>query len=163
MNLFESVSGSKQMKNYFLLLDEYKKTLDKYQKKIETFGVSEEDKMAAVQVALDLTYLKEELDEIKPKQDQLAVEMDSLHQMMKEISLLQKQIEEKFAQIDKVIIEPIMENYSSNRIEIIDKFDQVMEYTKKKSKMMLFSLILNVVSIGGVVFIMLYLMDIIRF
>ncbi|MDK2807287.1 MAG: hypothetical protein PWP24_16 [Clostridiales bacterium] len=163
MNLFESTTGSKQIRNLSLILSEYKKILEEYQKKMDSFHVSEEDKMAAVQVALDLTYLKEELDEIKPYQDQFINEIDSLHQLVKEMALTQKRMEEKLAEFDKTILEPVVTNYSSNRIEIIDKFEQVMDFTKKKSKWMVVSFVFSLINLSGIVFVILYLIGIISF
>jgi len=161
VNLFDNANILKQIKSYLSLLDEYKKTLDKYQKKLDAHSVSEEDKMAAVQVALDLTYLKEELDELRPNQDQISNEIASLQELMQEVTQTQKQIVEKLGGIDNLIIEPVNKNYTANRMEIIEKFEQVLEVTKKKSRLMVISLIVNVICSGALIGVILFLLNII--
>lgn len=165
VNLLDNVSGFKQVKSYMTLLDDYKRTLEKYQKKVDALNITEEDQMAAVQVALDLTYLKEELEGMKPCQDQLSKEVASLREMLEEIAPTQKQITEKIEGIDTTIIEPVKKNYTANRTAINEKLDQVMEVVGKKGNGMrialILSLILNVLTTGGLVFVILYMMGVI--
>jgi len=167
VNLFDNANVLKQIKSYFSLLDEYKKTLEKCQKKLDARSVYEEDKMADVQVALDLTYLKEELDELRPNQDQLSREMVSLQEMMQEVIQTQKQIVDKLDILDKLderdklIIESVRKDYTANRLEIIEKFEQVLEVTKKKSRFMVISSIVNVICSGALIGVILFLLNVI--
>ena len=167
VNLFDNVNGVKQVRSYLALLDGYKKVLEKYKKQVEILSISEEDKMAAVQVALDLTYLKEELDQIKLNQEELSNEIILLNDRMQEITQIQKQSMEKYENVDSLIIEPLKKNMTYNQTSILEQFDEITEVTKKKSGglkgLMIFSLILNVICIGGVSVIILYILDIIRF
>ena len=140
VNLFDNVSGFRQAKSYAALLEGYRRALEKYEKKAEALNVSKEDQMAAIQVALDLTYLKEELDVMKPCQEQMAKNMEALNEMLKELAPAQELLTEKVEEIHAV---------------------------RKKGRGMrlalILSLLLNVITGGGLLVTVLYIMGIISF
>ncbi len=139
----------RRLDEYKQVLDAYKENLASYEMKLRTFEATEEDHMAAVQVALDLTYIKEELDEIKVNQDESATKREELLQ--------------KVIRLDNAIVEPIKRNSFENKNEILNRLDTVlhkMHANHKALKIALgFSLFFNLLSIGGLIFVILYLVD----
>lgn len=136
MNLFENINGSKQVKSVVDVLDQYKDTLTKFLAKIEKLEaekieISKEDQMAAVQVALDLTYLKEELDVMKPSQDLIVKEMQSVREMLEnDVQLIMetqgndRQFIEETLRADKLSIKEILER--------ITKIDEDQRFLQEK-------------------------------
>lgn len=128
---------------YRKLLEECKGCLLECRERLEQMSAKEEDQMAAVQVALDLTYIKEELDGIVQSQ---------------------KISSDKISKIDTTIIEPIKKNYTANRAATVEKLDEVLEAVKQRNQslkyMLGFSLLLNVASVGSLVFIILWILQI---
>lgn len=138
------VNTEKERKEYQELLEEYRSSLAACQERLDTLNVTEEDHMAAVQVALDLTYIKEELDGIVGRQ---------------------KEIDNKFSRIDSTIIEPIKKNYTANRTATVEKLDEVMAAVKESNKglrtALHISLFFNIVCAGALAFIVLWILQII--
>lgn len=137
-------SGSEaNNEEYKKLLEESKSCLLECRALLEQLSTKEEDQMAAVQVALDLTYIKEELDDIVQSQ---------------------KISSDKMSKIDTTIIEPIKKNYTANRTATVEKLDEVLEEIKKGNQGLKyalgFSLLLNIASVGGLVFIILWILQI---
>ncbi len=167
MGIIENVQGVKYLPKYIELLDAYEKGIKTYQNKLEGFQVTEEDKMAAVQVALDLTYLKEELDVMRPAQEQMARDLTELRSMLEALRPQQEDIADKIGKIDNTIIEPIKKNYTANKNATLEKLDEVMETGKKGNKgvkiALGFSLFFNILSTGGLIFVILYQLGIIQF
>lgn len=173
MSLLDNVNGLKQTKSYVKLLEGYRESLKMYQNKLERLNKTlvpeniENDHMAAVQVALDLTYIKEELDEIELGQERLDKEIHILKDLFEGMEAGQQEVAVQIGQIDKTIIEPIKKNYTANRFSMISKMDEVIGITKSENKVLkialVFSLILNLASVGGLAFIILYILGIIAF
>lgn len=138
------VNSEEERKEYQELLGEYRSCLAAYEEKLEAQSATEEDQMAAVQVALDLTYIKEELDGIVSRE---------------------KEITDKIAKIDSTIIEPIKKNYTANRTATVEKLDEVMEAVKESNKSLRtalsISLFFNVLCVGGLAFVVLWILQII--
>lgn len=141
----------KKLEEYKSVLDSYRENLNAYEMKLKTFDSSEEDHMAAVQVALDLTYIKEELDEIKTNQDLGTKKREEIFQ--------------RVMRLDNTIIDPIKKSSLENKNEIINHVDQLIEVVRKNHKGLKlalgFSLIMNVLSMGGLIFAILYILEII--
>lgn len=167
VNLFDNVNGVKQIKSYISLLDGYKKVLEKYQKKVDLQMLREEDKVAAAQTAIDFTNFKNEMNQIKENQEQLIKELSGFEEHLQEIASTQREIEEKYKNIDSLIIEPIKKNYTANKMAVNEQLEEVMDLTKKKSRgvklLMGILLVCHLISIAGITSIVLYLLDIIQF
>ncbi|MCR5792901.1 MAG: hypothetical protein K6G65_07010 [Lachnospiraceae bacterium] len=125
------------------LLSGYKDCLEACQRKIEDLSATEEDQMAAVQVALDLTYIKEAVDEM---------------------AVLQKEITEEIGKLDTTIIEPIKKNYTANRNATVKKLDEILLYVKAKNRGMkvalIISIVVNLLCAGGVGVLLLHMYNI---
>ncbi|MFW5631744.1 MAG: hypothetical protein ACOCMZ_01160 [Acetivibrio ethanolgignens] len=128
---------------YRRLLEECKSCLLECRERLEQLSAKGEDQMAAIQVALDLTYIKEELDGIVQ---------------------VQKISSDKISKIDTTIIEPIKKDYTANRVATVEKLDEVLETVNKKNQglryVLGFSLLLNMASLGGLIFIILWILQI---
>lgn len=123
---------------------EYRELLEEYRTHLDAVSATEEDQMAAVQVALDLTYIKEELDGIVGRQ---------------------KEINQNISKIDNTIIEPIKKNYTANRTATVEKLDEVIQVINQSNKGLKtalgISLFFNVLCAGSLLFIVLWILQII--
>lgn len=170
MGLLENVNGIKQTKGYVKLLEGYRESLKLYQEKLEkaiTDRSMEEDHLAAAQAALELTIIKEELDQLGSKQEKMADEFGQLKTLIQSMEAGQQEVSAQIGQIDNTIIEPIKKNYTANRFSMLAKMDEVIAITKSENKALkialLISMVLNLFSAGGLIFIILYILGIISF
>lgn len=159
MGMFDNSGAIKQVKHYFSLLEDYRRVLEKYQKKVDAVSISEEDKMAAVQVALDLTYLKEGLDEIKPNQDQISKEIASLRQAMEEVA--QKQALESVENMEEIIQNSVKQAYEEQQKETLEVCEQLVEGMERKSRWIFAFLICNLICSAALIGIFLYMIGVI--
>jgi hypothetical protein len=131
-------------------LEGYRNSLEQYEKKLEGFRATEEDQMAAVQVALDLTYIKEELNGIVDRQKQITDKVEKI---------------DKIDRLDSLIIEPIKKNYTANRTATIEKLDEIQENVRRSNQglraILWISLFINAISLGGLAFIILWILQIV--
>lgn len=161
VGIFDNAGAVKQVKHYFSLLEDYRRVLDKYQKKVDAVNISEEDKMAAVQVALDLTYLKEGLDELKPNQDQLSKEITSLREAIQEVA--QTQSLENAGKMEEVIQNSVKQVCEAKQRETFEICEQLMDGMKRKSRWIFAFLIGNLICSAALIGILLYLLGVISF
>lgn len=124
------------------MLEEYRTALEEYQAHLDLISSTEEDQMAAIQVALDLTYIKEELDRIAGSQ---------------------KEIGQNISKIDNTIIEPIKQNYTANRNATIEKLDEVISTVENNNRglktVLWVSLFFNILCAGGLTFVILWILQ----
>lgn len=159
----------RQVEVYDCQIGRVKDLLEEYHSKLKALNVSEEDKMAAVQVALDLTYIKEELDEVcqNLNQDtihQIQVRLDELSENHDQelLSLLQKldgrqqDLLIRIVNMDHTVGDPIKKELQETREELAasqnrleGKVDKSMGFLKG---MLFASLLLNLVAAGGIVY-----------
>jgi hypothetical protein len=138
----------KKMNEIKQMLDSYQESLHAYQLKLKSFEATEADHMAAVQVALDLTYVKEELEEMKSSQDDYGKKQDELIQTV--------------GKLNHEIMESTNKNSSEYKYDIMNKLDYMLDTLQngnKKLKTALgFSLFFNLLGAVGIIFVIINLL-----
>lgn len=155
----EEYSGT--LLKYQSRLEENEALLMEYKQKLNEIEATEEDQMAAVQVALDLTYIKEELDEVKQHQEEvLTLQANELEEKLHKIL-------GEFAQLKAAIAEPLEKQLHKDR----DILEDIIRETEKNivssgsgwKKILGISMVFHIISLGGIVFGILYMLGIIWF
>lgn len=153
--------NEKMLSGYKNQLVETESMIHNYECKLRSFSSTEEDQMAAVQVALDLTYIKEELDVMKKHTDQL------LSQKTNEIIEKQEDIIKRFMDVNASITEPLKRQMHSQEASLMDFLKERESQNASSSRgikiMLGISLFMNFLMAGGLTFIILYVLGIISF
>lgn len=152
-----------QLENYRSTLEECQRQISENGKIVQEFKqhqktaeTMEKDQMAAVQVALDLTYIKEELDEVKQHQDDLL--------SGKPFKIAEK-LDEITAKLNSVNTSSGTDTLRRQLQSMEANLDQAIKRTEstqgKKNKsfwlLLIFSLLLNLMATGGIVYMILVL------
>lgn len=153
--------NEKMLSGYKNQLAETESMIHNYECKLRSFSSTEEDQMAAVQVALDLTYIKEELDVMKKHTDQL------FSQKTNEIIEKQEDIIKRFMDVNASITEPLKRQMHSQEASLMDFLKERESQNASSSRgikiMLGISLFMNFLMAGGLTFIILYVLGIISF
>lgn len=137
------------LKEYQDHLGEYRTSLEQYQERLGTVCATQEGQMAEDQI----------------KEEQLSQELTYIKEGLNGIAGRQKEIGDKILKIDTTIIEPIKKNYTANRTATVEKLDEVMEAVKNSNKglkiALWISLFFNAACAAGLVFIILWILQVI--
>lgn len=126
--------------------------LEEYYSKLKALNVNEEDKMAAVQMALDLTYIKEELDEVCRGMDENS--FGQTKQQLEQLDERQQDLLLRIVNLDHTVGNPIRKELQESREEMAAKQERFAVKVNKSigslKIMLLFSLLLNVACLVGI-------------
>jgi hypothetical protein len=164
-------------------LAEYKTTLENYKKYIEdNLGKQEpeerrpiEDQLSLVQIALDLTYLKEqgerfseqvnELD--KGKIAKISSDMEGLVTALVDTNY---KLEEADKNVVRLLSERLAElqnqlviQMNQNQTDLISRLESVEQKVKRNNVLLWFLFILQLLSLSGIVFVVLYIFGLLPF
>lgn len=164
-------------------LAEYRDTLEKYKKymlefsnKLEGYDKrSMDNQRSIVQTSLDLTYIKEQSDAImkniekmKPEDsNKVLLQIDNLMDTIIETNFklegLDKNVVNRISEILLELHKQVMYQNEELQSELADSIVDLSKSMKRQKPLLWFSLCFNVISFGGIVFLVLYLMEIISF
>ncbi|MDD6208002.1 MAG: hypothetical protein PUB10_05710 [Clostridiales bacterium] len=168
---------------YDCQIGRFKELLEEYHSKLKALNVNEEDKMAAVQMALDLTYIKEELDEVCQNMDpdalrkvnesvqgaisQIKESLENLPQnhdpellsQLQQLDDRQKDLLIRIVNLDHTVGEPIKRELEETREQLAanqERLEGKVDKSMGMLKGMLFvSLLLNLAAAGGIIYFLL--------
>lgn len=141
--------NTEQLEYYRQQLRQCEMILVQYEKKLEHYDVSEEDKMAAVQMALDLTYIKEELDSVKNSQEEVT---DYFNRTLERAICL---LYEEGKKQNEIILDKVQQLKSDIPQLVKQNTEEITEeVVKRQTKGIRFglvvSMILHVIAIAGI-------------
>lgn len=148
-----------RLEQYEKALSSYRQQLADYESQLKKYEQTDEDQMAAVQAALDLTYIKEELGGMRKYQE------DTLSGQAKDLALKQDDIFRKVVRLDQELgerLENLFKEQECRLEEMEVRQEQLERKSHKGLKQALGVLIFfTAAGLGGIAFIIMYLLQII--
>ncbi len=172
----ESALYERNLAEYRNTLENYKKCITDYSSKLDSFEKrSLENQLSIVQSALDMTYLKEQGDHLANLMDEMKNE-----QMNKTLANLEHLITTvldtnyKMDGLDKNVVNRLSEllfelqkqTFNQNKdfhYEMEQNLDTLNDKVRKNNLLLWFLFAFNLISLGGLIFVILYILEIIPF
>lgn len=171
-NVEKTLSEYKEALAYYKdCLLQYEEKIDTYDDKLSEYSQNSAAQMLEVQKALDFTYIKEETSRISEQLEAFTLEkQDVANNNPDDVLEIKKKLEDLIrfvAKLDGNIVEAVKTNSTKSKEELLVQLEEIMDATMKSKKgikpLQVFSLILNLATVGGLAVLILELMGIIVF
>jgi hypothetical protein len=171
-----SVGNVKKVSEYKDVLESYKNGIVNLQKKLDGYDKrAMENQLAIVQTALDLTYLKEQNEKVLEllensdisQKEEMKTQITSLIETMAEMNYKLENMDRNIVnQISNLLMETqklTIYQYKQNQIELSGRLDRTEKSLKGNKVLLWFLFIFQFIGMGGIAFLILYLLEIITF